>query len=70
MQQASVCDGLSFDPFPFDEDGLAASEVNVGRRQVGQALVVTQLIVVGDCPSSEFLRQRAGSFKGDSGSSD
>ena len=48
MQQASVCDGLSFDPFPFDEDGLAMSEVDVGRRQVGQALVVTQMIVVGD----------------------
>ena len=25
MLQASVCDGLSFDPFPFDEDGLAAN---------------------------------------------
>jgi hypothetical protein len=48
MQQASVCDGLSFDPFPFDEDGLNASEVNVGRRKIGQALVVAQVIVVGD----------------------
>ena len=48
MQQASVCDGLSFDPFPFDEDGLATSEVDVGRCQVAQALVVSQMIVVGD----------------------
>ena len=48
MQQASVCDGLSFDPFPFNEDGLAASEVDVGRRKIGQALVVAQVIVVGD----------------------
>ena len=48
MQQASVCDGLSFDPFSFDEDGLAASEVDVGRGQVAQALVVAQVIVVGD----------------------
>ena len=48
MQQASVCDGQSFDPFPFDEDALAASEVDVGRREVAQALVVAQVIVVGD----------------------
>jgi hypothetical protein len=34
MQQASVFDGLSFDPFQFDEDGLAASEVDIGRCQV------------------------------------
>jgi len=34
MQQASVFDGLSFDPFPFDEDCLAAPEVDVGRREV------------------------------------
>ena len=48
MQQASIGDGLSFDPFPFDEDGLAASEVDVGRCQVAQALVISQVIVVGD----------------------
>ena len=48
MQQASVCNGPSFDPFPLQEDCLAASEVDVGRRQVAQALVVTQVIVVGD----------------------
>ena len=48
MQQASVCDGLSFDPFPFHEDCGAASKVDVGRRQVAQALVVAQVIVVDD----------------------
>ena len=48
MQQASSGDGLSFDPFPFDEDGLAASEVDIGRCEVAQALVVAQMIVVGD----------------------
>jgi hypothetical protein len=47
MQQASVGDGLSFDPFPFDEDGLAASEVDVGRCQVAQALVVSQVADLG-----------------------
>ena len=48
MQQASVGDGLSFDPFPFDEDGLAAPEVDVGGCEVAEALVVAQVIVVGD----------------------
>ena len=48
MQQASVCDGASFDPFPLHEDCLAASEVDVGRRQVVDALVVAQMIVVCD----------------------
>ena len=46
MQQASVCDGLSFDPFPFHEDCLAAPEVDIGRGEVAQALVVAQVIVV------------------------
>ena len=40
MQQASVCDGLTFDPFAFDKDGLAASEVDVSRGQIAEALVM------------------------------
>ena len=48
MQQASCGDCPSFDPFPFDEDGLAASEVDVGGGQVAEALVVSAVIVVGD----------------------
>ena len=48
MQQASFSDCLSFDPFPFDDDGLTASEVDVGRCQVAEALVVSAVIVVGD----------------------
>jgi hypothetical protein len=39
--QASAMDGLSFDPFSFQKDGLAAPEVDVGRCQVGDALVVS-----------------------------
>jgi hypothetical protein len=46
--QASVLDGVSFDPFSFQEDGLATSEVDVGRGQIGDALVVPQMVVVGD----------------------
>ena len=46
--QASALDGVSFDPFSFKQDGLATSEVDVGRRQISDALVVSQMIVVGD----------------------
>ena len=31
MLQSSLFDGVSFDPFTLEQDGLAASEVDVGR---------------------------------------
>ena len=34
VQQAAVGDCLSFDPFSFDQNGLAAAEVDVSRRQM------------------------------------
>ena len=46
--QASVLDGFAFDPFSFQQNCLTASEVDVGRRQIVDALVVAQVIVVGD----------------------
>ena len=42
VQQAAIGD------CPFDQNGLAAPEVDVGGRQVGDALVISQVIVVGD----------------------
>ena len=48
MQQAAVLDCLSFDPFSLHEDCLAAPEVDVGRGQVSDALVVPEVVVVGD----------------------
>ena len=48
MSQASVLDGLSFDPFPFQQDGLAAPEVDIGGREVIQTLVVAPVVVVLD----------------------
>jgi hypothetical protein len=48
VQQVAIGDCLSFDPFPFDQNGLAPAEVDVGGRQVGDALVISQVIVVGD----------------------
>ena len=46
--QTTFRDGLSFDPFSFCEYGLPASEVNIGRRQVFQALMISPMIVVID----------------------
>jgi hypothetical protein len=54
MKQAALPDGFVFDPFPFQHDGLAASEVDVGRGEIAEALVVSAMIVVldegGDLP--------------------
>ena|SRR5436190_3390447 len=46
VKQASVLDGLSFDPFSFKQDGLASAEVDIGRGEVGDTLVISQVIVV------------------------
>ena len=48
VQQAAIGDCLSFDPFPFDQNGLAPSEVDVGWRQIADAFVIAQVIVVND----------------------
>src|SRR3954453_2907903 len=48
MLQAAIGDGLAFDPFAFEEDGLAASEVDVGRGEIAEALMVAAMIVVLD----------------------
>jgi hypothetical protein len=48
MLQASGFDGVAFDPISFQQDGLAAPEVDVGRGQVADALVVPEMIAVGD----------------------
>ena len=56
--QASRFEGLSFDPFPFSENGFVAPEVDVCRCDVVQALVVAMMIVVID-KGLEFIRQTA-----------
>ena len=48
VMQASGFDGLSFDPFSFQQDGVAAPEVDVSRGEVGDTLVVSQVVVVGN----------------------
>ena len=44
--QATIGDCLSFDPFAFEEDGLGPSEADIGRREIGQALVVSRMVVL------------------------
>ena len=48
MVQAALSDCVSFDPFAFEQDGLAASEVDVGRGEIVEALVVSAMIVMLD----------------------
>ncbi len=43
--QAPFVECLSFDPFSFQQDGLASSEVDIGGRDVAKALVVALVIV-------------------------
>ena len=48
MLQASGFDGVAFDPFSFQQDGLAATGVDVGWDQVTFAFVMPEMIVLGD----------------------
>ena len=43
-----MLDGLSFDGFPPFKYGRCSAEVDVSRRQVVQALVVSRVVVVLD----------------------
>ena len=48
MLQAAIGDCLAFDAFAFEEDGLGPSEVDVGRREIAQALVIAGMVVMVD----------------------
>ena len=43
-KQAAVLDGFAFDPFSFQQDGLAAPEVDIGRGKIVDALVVAPVV--------------------------
>ena len=47
MLQASLGDGVAFDPFPFFDDGLAAAEVDIGGGQVVDVLMIA-LVIAAD----------------------
>jgi hypothetical protein len=60
--QAAIDDCLSFDPFSFNQNGLAAAEVDVSRRQVADALVTAPVVVAiaaYSCTNALALPQRA-----------
>ena len=46
--QVAGLDGVAFDSFAFQQDDLAAPEVDVGWDEVTYALVVPEMIAVGD----------------------
>lgn len=48
MLQASVCDGCSLDAFSLGEDCLGPAEVDVGRGQIVDALMIADVVVVFD----------------------
>lgn len=48
MLQAAVCDGIALDAFSLGEDCLSPAEVDIGRSEVVDALVIADVIVVFD----------------------
>jgi hypothetical protein len=48
MLQAPSLERLAFGPFSLQQDGRAAPEVDIGRREVAEAFVVAAVIVVAD----------------------
>ena len=48
MLQASVFDGLPFDPFALLDDGVCPAEVGVGGRHIAEAFVISAVIIVVD----------------------
>ena len=48
VKQPTVLHSLAFDPFSFQQDGLIAPEVDVGRGEIVDALVIAPVVVVRD----------------------
>ena len=48
MLQAAVCDGCTLDAFTFGEDRLSPAEVDVGRGEIIEALVIADVVIVLD----------------------
>ena len=48
MLQASVCDSCSLDALSLDEDCLGPAEVDVGGREVIDALVIADVVIMLD----------------------
>jgi len=46
--QASILDSFCFNPFSAFQNGLGSTKVDIGRRYIAEALVVTFVIVMLD----------------------
>ena len=46
VQQAAIGDCLSFDPFSLNQYGLTAAEVDVGWRQIADALLMSFILAI------------------------
>ncbi len=58
MLQASLFDGVAFDPFPFQQNDLAASEIDVGGREIAQLQGTGSFCVPNVCLISSPCRLR------------
>jgi hypothetical protein len=58
MQQAFVCDGVSFDPFTSHEDRVALPEVDIRRAKVADALVVASARLGHDKAATSASRKK------------
>ena len=48
MLQAAVCDSCTLDAFTLSEDCLSPAEVDIGRGEIVEALVIAFVIVAFD----------------------
>jgi hypothetical protein len=48
MLQTAVINGVSFDPFPFSDDGIIAPKVDICGRDIIEVHVVMLVVVVTD----------------------
>src|ERR1700730_13829411 len=64
VKQPTVLDGLAFDPFSFQQDGLTAPEVDVGRGEIVDALVIS----AGGCSTRRMHRSEPRDRRADNSS--
>ena len=59
MVQAAFLNGFSFDPFPFEPNGLIPPAVNIGRRDIADGFMIASVVIVID-ESSDLRLKIAG----------
>jgi hypothetical protein len=68
--QAAVCDGEALDVLTFCEDCLSSPEVDIGRSEIVDALVIADMVIVRnegvDLPFEITGQKRTANSRGDS----